>query len=108
MEQKQLKKGSAKTKEEKLSDVVVPENEEAKEAVEATDKLLDEIDELLDQQAIKTLREQVKDEDKALALWDLMREGSTVSEQAIGAWTDDNKTCALSAAMLAARARGLA
>jgi hypothetical protein len=82
----------------------------SKEVKEDTDKLLDEIDAILDQDAVQQLKEQVKDDkSRVVTLADLMREGATVSNQAIGTWvTEDNKTCALSAAMLAARARGLA
>lgn len=83
------------------------------EVLESTDKLLDAIDALLDQKAIARLREELKDfdpsEEKPLSLSDLMREGATVTDQAIGAWTKPTgEVCALSAAMLAARARGIA
>lgn len=41
-------------------------------------------------------------------LSDLIREGSTVTEQCIGNWNDaQGRTCALSAAYLAAKARHL-
>ncbi len=89
-----------------------PSQSKTTEAVkESTDKLLDDIDRLLDQDAIKSLQERLEGEqtDKPLTLSDLMREGSSVTGQAIGQWTKQTgETCALSAAMLAARARGLA
>lgn len=91
-----------------------PSKSESAEAVKAeTDKLLDDIDKLLSQDAIQTLQERLDEFDPEnnapLTLADLMREGSSVTDQAIGAWTrPTGETCALSAAMLAARARGLA
>jgi hypothetical protein len=39
-------------------------------------------------------------------LADAMREGSTVSEQKIGNWGDGETACALTAATIAAKARG--
>lgn len=39
-------------------------------------------------------------------LADAMREGSTVSKQAFNAWGDGEKACALTAATIAAKARG--
>lgn len=41
------------------------------------------------------------------SLADAIREGSTVTEQCVGGWTSDegNQMCALSAAVLAAKAR---
>lgn len=39
-------------------------------------------------------------------LADAMREGSAVTKQSIGSWGGDNEACALSAAMIAAKARG--
>lgn len=89
-----------------------PQRTETAEVKAETDKLLDEIDRMLDQDAIAKLREELDAkpaEDKPLTLSDLMREGSTVTDQAIGVWTrPTGETCALSAAMLAARARKLA
>lgn len=39
-------------------------------------------------------------------LSDAIREGSTVSEQAVGAWGEGEQACALHAAVIAATARG--
>lgn len=81
------------------------------EVIASTDVLLDEIDRILDQNAIETLRGTLAglDDVKPYTLADAIREGSSVTDQAIGAWTTpQGETCALSAAMLAIRARGLA
>ena len=89
-------------------------NSEADELVALSDELLDEIDKVLDQSAIQTLKDRFVleglDDIKPYTLADAMREGSTVSDQCIGSWTDVKlgETCALSAAMLAIRARGIA
>ena len=88
-----------------------PSSETAEAVLESTERLLDDIDRLLDQEAVKTLQDRLdgESEDKPLTLSDLMREGSSVTDQAIGTWTKPTgETCALSAAMLAARARKLA
>ena len=87
--------------------------ESSEEVLEATTKLLADIDRVLDQDAIANLKDQLKEvdptEEKPLTLSQLMREGSSVTDQAIGQWVKPTgETCALSAAMLAARARGLA
>lgn len=89
-----------------------PSSKTSEEVLEATDKVLDAIDAVLDQNAIKRLQEDLKDFDpaveKPLTLSELMREGATVTDQAFSAWTKPTgETCALSAATLAARARGL-
>lgn len=42
-----------------------------------------------------------------ITLADLIREGSTVTEQEVGGWVSNGKACALSAAWLAAKARGI-
>lgn len=113
MEQQQLKKADKTQDNEEIIEDPIPDTTTAKEKVEATDKLLDDIDLLLDQQAVETLRQQAKDKPKSVTLWDLMREGAGVTDQAIGSWSivqglkGRGETCALSAAMLAARARGL-
>lgn len=39
-------------------------------------------------------------------LADAIREGSTVSEQEVGGWGDGDTACALTAATIAAKARG--
>lgn len=39
-------------------------------------------------------------------LADAIREGSTVSEQEVGGWGDGERACALTAATIAAKARG--
>jgi hypothetical protein len=85
----------------------------SEEVLESTDRLLDAIDALLDQKAIARLQEELKDfdpsEEQPLTLAQLMREGASQTDQAFKAWTKPTgETCALSAAMLAARARGLA
>ena len=89
------------------------DSKSTEEVLEAAEKVLDAIDAVLDQNAIKRLQEELEgfdpSEEKPLTLSQLMREGATVTDQAIGAWTKPTgETCALSAAMLAARARGLA
>jgi hypothetical protein len=88
-------------------------SKESSEVLAETDKLLDDIDRLLDQEAIKTLQERMEgfdpSDEQPLTLSQLMREGATVTDQAIGQWVKPTgQTCALSAAMLAARARGIA
>lgn len=85
----------------------------AAEALEASAKVLDEIDRLLDGEAVRTLAESLKGfdptEERPYSLAQAMREGCAATDQAIGAWTTEKgETCALSAAMLAVRARGLA
>lgn len=58
--------------------------------LDATDALLDEIDEVL---AVEV------DDSAALTLADLIRSGSELAPQAIGAWRgQEGETCALSAA----------
>ena len=76
-----------------------------------TDAMLDEIDRVLDQDSIQRARDTLEalSDVKPYTLADAMREGSMFTDQAIGAWTTPvGETCALSAAMLAIRARGLA
>lgn len=64
-----------------------------------TDALLDEIDAVLDMESPAV---------KAMTLGDLMRKGAGMAGQAIGAWeTQQGETCALQAAMYAAKAQDL-
>jgi hypothetical protein len=44
---------------------------------------------------------------EGVTLASLIREGSTVSEQAIGSWGDGHSACALTAAAIAAQARNI-
>lgn len=83
---------------------------DATDILAQTDTLLDEIDRLLDVETIESLRKTLTELDdvKPYSLADAIREGSMVTDQAIGKWTAQGETCALSAAMLAIRARGLA
>lgn len=72
---------------------------------------MDEIDRILSIDSIQALAEQLNDDEpkKEYSLADAMRDGATCTDQAIGAWTGaQGQTCALSAAMLAIRAKGLA
>lgn len=90
-------------------DDIVTEDPSAEAKAEA-DAVLDEIDRVLDQDAVARLREAKKEQvNSNPTLSDLMREGASVSNQAIGSWAsaEQNTTCALSAAVLAARARGV-
>jgi hypothetical protein len=63
--------------------------------------------------AIEALRESLRDVElsvltEGFTLADAVREGSTVTGQATGAWTRPNgDACALSAAFTSAKARGL-
>ncbi len=91
-----------------------PGDSEAEELVALSDELLDEIDKVLDQSAIQVLKDRFVleglDDIKPYTLADAIREGSGVTDQCIGGWTNKElgETCALSAAMLAIRARGIA
>lgn len=75
-----------------------------------TDSLLETIDKILD---VKLADFQSKTDDipeeKPYTFADAMREGSMVTDQAIGAWAnaEEGTTCALSAAYFAVKARGL-
>ena len=93
-------------------DEVVTTPSDLTEILAITDALLDEIDVLLNPAKINRLKAQLSalDDVHAYSLADAIREGASVTEQAIGDWTEDQgeKSCALSAAMLAIRARGLA
>lgn len=63
--------------------------------LDATDALLDEIDAVLEVEL---------DDSHALTLADLIRNGSKLAPQAIGAWRgQEGETCALSAAYDAAK-----
>ena len=44
---------------------------------------------------------------RPITLADLMREGSTVTEQAVGTWGNGENACALHATVISARARNL-
>lgn len=63
-----------------------------------------------DHPALDTLKEQLRgielDVLTSYTLADAIREGSSVTEQAVGSFRDGEKVCALSAALLAAKARG--
>lgn len=72
---------------------------------------MDEIDRILAIESVHALADKLKDDEpkKEYSLADAMREGATCTDQAIQAWTTPiGQTCALSAAMLAIRAHGLA
>ena len=107
-------KTKTKATTEDVKDVEPVDTTTADALVAKSEELLDEIDELLNVDTINTLRQVLDDLDdvKPYSLADAIREGSTVTDQAIGAWVSSNteagETCALSAAMLAIRARGLA
>lgn len=59
----------------------------------------------LDAETISVLGEiELKTMEYTLA--DAIREGSSVSEQAVGSWGDGETACALTAATIAAKARG--
>jgi hypothetical protein len=64
--------------------------------------------------AVERLTELISDEDleamvRPYTLADAIREGSSVTDQHIGGWVDEssNKACALSAAFVACKARGM-
>lgn len=65
-----------------------------------------------DHPAIDTLREELRgiemDVLTGYTLADAIREGSGVTDQAIGAYRQGDNVCALSAGLLAAKARGYA
>ncbi len=92
-------------------DVKTPKSESSAELVESTTKLMDEIDRILAIESVATAAEKLKSDEpkKEYSLADAMRDGATCTDQAISAWTTSvGETCALSAAMLAIRAKGLA
>lgn len=66
---------------------------------------------MLEIASVREAAEKLKDEGekKEYTLAEAMRDGATCTDQAIGAWTtSEGQVCALSAAMLAIRAKGLA
>ena len=95
---------------------IIPETDDKPaELLASTEAILDEIDRVLDTNVIERMREILAEGDVAMepvkpyTLADAMREGSKASEQCIGGWTGgEGETCALSAAMVAVRARGIA
>jgi hypothetical protein len=66
---------------------------------------------MISEEKVDELTEQLEDMDLERAmnysLADAIREGSTVTEQAIGDWGNGETACALSAAAIAAKARHL-
>lgn len=96
MKQKQTTK--SKAKQEETQEL---EAKKLESGVEDSEKLLDEIDELLEVE--------LEEKKKEPSLADLMREGAALADgQAFGSFvTEDNKVCALGAAYLAARQRGM-
>lgn len=79
----------------------------------STDKLLDEIDQILAEVGDEIRAHSKVDEDKPYTLAMAMREGAAVTSQAIGKWHSKEggqagETCALSAAYLSVVARGYA
>ena len=94
---------------------VHPDVSDSKAVVAKTDALLDQIDQILENaQEEWDWKVGDLDESRAYTLADAMREGSEVTDQAIGTWANvketgqRGETCALSAAYLAIKARGLA
>lgn len=83
------------------------------EVKSSTDKLLDEIDQILAEVGDEIRAYAKVDDDKPYTLADAIREGATATKQAFGAWTnkgetpEENESCALSSAYLACAARGL-
>lgn len=76
-----------------------PRTSEHEELLDATDALLDEIDEIL---------ELNPEPEVPLTLAQLMREGSQLGPKSRGRWKgEEGATCAMSAAYEAAKARGL-
>lgn len=63
------------------------------------DEKADELKGILDATEVKSL------ERMNYRLSDAIREGSTVTKQAVGEWGDGETACALSAAVIAAKAR---
>jgi hypothetical protein len=59
----------------------------------------------LDDETMKDLGE-IELRTMEYTLADAIREGSTVSKQAVGSWGDGESACALTAAVIAARSRG--
>lgn len=94
------------TDEEVVVDAVVSESPIASEI---TDALLAKIDELLAEKYDELKASAEQDDSKPFTLADAIREGAAVTEPNIGGWMGEKgEICALSAAMLAIRARQLA
>lgn len=103
-------KSKKKTQPEQETATEAVDTTSSKELVAKTDELLNEIDDML-AETIERFNAEFEEleEDKPYTLADAMREGSSVTNQAIGQWTGaQGETCALSAAYLAVKARGLA
>ena len=84
--------------EEDVYEALPTENDSA-DVLAETDALLDEIESIL---------EEMPEAEKPFTLADAIREGSSVTNQAIGSWTgSQGETCALAAAALSITARGL-
>lgn len=103
------------TSEEDVVEEVQPDVADSKEVVAKTDALLSEIDQILAKaQDEWDWKIAPLDDEKPYTLADAMREGEQVTDQAIGSWMQvkeagqRGETCALSAAYLALKARGLA
>ena len=63
---------------------------------------------MIDPNKVEELADTLPELEEAMtySLADAIREGSTVTDQCVGGWTDyDGNMCALSAALLAAKAR---
>lgn len=63
---------------------------------------------MIDPNKVEELADTLPELEEAMtySLADAIREGSTVTDQCVGGWTDDDgNMCALSAALLAAKAR---
>lgn len=73
-------------------------------AAELRSNIADQMD--LDEDTRKMLGEIDMRVRTGYTLADAMREGSTVSKQKIGGWGDGEQACALTAATIAAKARG--
>ena len=101
-------KTSKKT--ETTTDEVEAKTKDSAALLAETDALMAQIDELIGADKVTALQEILPVLDKPYTLADAIREGSMVTDQKIGGWADKAKgeTCALSAALLAVKARGLA
>jgi hypothetical protein len=108
-----MKPKPTQEKQEEVEDLPVADTTDSKALVAKSDTLMDEIDAILDQNAVQKIRETAVETSAAYTLADAMREGSQVTDQAVGTWTrrkpgDVGEACALAACMTAVRARGLA
>ena len=107
-----FKKKDTATTEGADESVEVETPDQPSELIATTDAILDEIDKVLDSDVIDACRKMLasKEEvsDKPFTLADAIREGALCSDQMIGGWTGpQGETCALSAAMVSLKARGL-